>query len=417
MEQNINISEILKDKPVGLKFYSNTFGYISFNGVHKDKVYFFSEDTNAHSVKPNGKMYDGGECIIFPSKEMRDWEKFSWKKGDVLVSKDREVHIIFEKFEDDAFTKFRGKYYLWNEYYNEEVFQMETSVFEKASDDDAQTYINNINKCFGGKLNRETLEIEKPQPEFKEGDIVMSDSGTIVLVRGISLTRKIYYHAYMRNEYIYINQVEGEFFSRISRIKRFATDSEKQQLFDALAKEGKRWDSGKKQIVDLKPAFEIGKLYVFNEDDEDGELTIIGKLIDKNESEDTLTFGNQYEIENEKFVTDQTFDLRISVNKELREATENEVELFNKHYAIWKKEKEEREQPAFKPFDKVLVRCGEKFKWLPAFFVRDRGEDFAARYNVLPIHSGKGADFTHCIPFEGHENIAFTDYDIENLPF
>lgn len=329
MEQNINISEILKDKPVGLKFFSNTFGYISFNGVHKDKVYFFSEDTNAHSVKPNGKMYDGGECIIFPSKEMRDWEKFSWKKGDVLVSKDREVHIIFEKFEDDAFTKFRGKHYLWNECYNEEVFQMETSVFEKASDDDAQTYINNINKCFGGKLNRETLEIEKPE----------------------------------------------------------------------------------------KLTFEVGKLYVFNEEDEDGELTIIGKLIDKNESEDTLTFGNQYEIENEKFVTDQTFDLRISVNKELREATENEVELFNKHYAIWKKEKEAKEQPAFKPFDKVLVRCGEKFKWLPAFFVRDRGDDFAARYNVLPLHSGKAADFTSCIPFEGHENIAFTSYDIENLPF
>lgn len=417
MEQNINISEILKDKPVGLKFYSNTFGYISFNGVHKDKVYFFSEDTNAHSVKPNGKMYDGGECIIFPSKEMRDWEKFSWKKGDVLVSKDREVYIIFEKFEDDAFTKFRGKYYLWNECYNEEVFQMETSVFEKASDDDAQTYINNINKCFGGKLNRETLEIEKAQPDFKDGDIVMSDSGTIVLVRGISLTRKIYYHAYMCDEYIYINQVEGEFFSRISRIKRFATDSEKQQLFDALEKEGKRWDSEKKQIVDLKPAFEVGKLYVFNEDDEDGELTIIGKLIDKNESEDTLTFGNQYEIETEKFVTDQAFDLRISVNKELREATENEVELFNKHYAIWKKEKEARKQPAFKTFDKVLVRCGKGFKWLPAFFIRDRGEDFAARYNVLPLHSGKAADFTQCIPYEGHENFAFTDYDFVDLPF
>ena len=164
----------------------------------------------------------------------------------------------------------------------------------------------------------------------------------------------------------------------------------------------------------MKPAFEIGKLYVFKEEDEDGELTIIGKLIDKNESEDTLTFGNQYEIENEKFVTDQTFDLRISVSKELREATEGEVELFNKHYAIWKKEKE---QPCFKTFDKVLVRCGEKFKWLPAFFVRDRGEDFAARYNVLPLHTGKPADFTSCIPFEGHENIAFTDYDIENLPF
>lgn len=118
-----------------------------------------------------------------------------------------------------------------------------------------------------------------------------------------------------------------------------------------------------------------------------------------------------------KVMTDQAFDLRISVNTELREATENEVELFNKHYAIWKKEKEARKQPAFKTFDKVLVRLGKEFKWLPALFIRDRGESFTNRYNVLPLHTGKPADFTHCIPFEGHENIAFTDYDIENLPF
>lgn len=419
MEQNINISEILKDKPVGLKFYSNTFGYISFNGVHKDKVYFFSEDTNAHSVKPNGKMYDGGECIIFPSKEMRDWEKFSWKKGDVLVSKDREVYIIFEKFEDDAFTKFRGKYYLWNECYNEEVFQMETSVFEKASDDDAQTYINNINKCFGGKLNRETLEIEKPQSEFKDGDIVVAEEDNyydrVIFIAAIkdNIVSKALINVRYKDYEVHYN----EYSFGCNRSLRLATDFEKQQLFDALAKEGKRWDSGKKQIVDLKPAFEIGKLYVFNEEDEDGELTIIGELIAKNESEDTLTFGNQYEIENEKFVTDQAFHLRISVNKELREATENEVELFNKHYAIWKKEKEAKEQPAFKTFDKVLVRCGKEFKWLPAFFIRDRGEDFSARYNVLPLHSGKTADFTSCIPYEGHENFAFTDYDFVDLPF
>ena len=416
MEQNINISEILKDKPVGLKFYSNTFGYISFNGVHKDKVYFFSEDTNAHSVKPNGKMYDGGECIIFPSKEMRDWEKFSWKKGDVLVSKDREVHIIFEKFEDDAFTKFRGKYYLWNECYNEEAFQMETSVFEKASDDDAQTYINNINKCFGGKLNRETLEIEKPQPEFKDGDIVVAEEDNyydkVIFIAAIKddIVSKALINVRYEDHEVYYNEFR---FGR-NRSFRLATEEEKQQLFSALAKEGKAFDAEKKQIVGLKPAFEIGKLYVFKEEDEDGELTIIGELIDKNESEDTLTFGNQYEIENEKFVTDQTFDLLISVNKELREATENEVELFNKHYDIWKNGKE---QPAFKTFDKVLVRCGKGFKWLPAFFVRDRGEDFASRYNVLPLHSGKAADFTQCIPYEGHENFAFTDYDFVDLPF
>lgn len=328
MEQkDIDIYEILKDEERGSELYTPICGRVWYSGIANDKdsakaIWTEDEDGREHFFDKNGKVSKEGEVLLFPSKEMRDWSKF-FKKGDVLVSKDREVHIIFEKFEDDAFTKFRGKHYLWKECYNEEVFQMETSVFEKASDDEAQTYINNINKCFGGKLNRETLEIEKP-------------------------------------------------------------------------------------------AFEIGKLYVFREEDEDGELTIIGKLIDKNESEDTLTFGYQYEIENEKFVTDQTFDLRISVNKELREATENEVELFNKHYDIWKNGKE---QPAFKTFDKVLVRCGKGFKWLPAFFVRDRGEDFASRYNVLPLHSGKAADFTQCIPYEGHENFAFTDYDFVDLPF
>ena len=38
---------------------------------------------------------------------------------------------------------------------------------------------------------------------------------------------------------------------------RLATDSEKQQLFDALAKEGKAWDAEKKQIVNLKPKVEL----------------------------------------------------------------------------------------------------------------------------------------------------------------
>ena len=333
MEQkDIDIYEILKDVPKGTEFYTSLCGnvvlfYLESNKEAGEAIWTENKD-GGYSFNKNGRWMKGGEVLLFPSKEMRDWSKF-FKKGDVLVSEDGGVHVIFEKFENESYTKFRGKYHTWEGLYNEEVFQMETSVFEKANDDDAQTMINNINKCFGGKLNLETLEIEKP----------------------------------------------------------------------------------------AKLKFEIGKLYVFNEEDEDGELTIIGKLIDKNESEDTLRFGNQYEIENEKFVTDQTFDLRISVNKELREATENEVELFNKHYAIWKKEKEAKEQPCFKPFDKVLVRDKKEFKWIPALFVRDRGEGANYRYEAMSIQSGKTSGFSSCIPFKGHENIAFTDYDIENLPF
>ena len=338
MEQkDIDIYEILKNEEYGTELYTPKCGRVWHSGMANDKdsakaIWTEDEAGREHFFDKNGKIYKEGEILLFPSKQMRDWSKF-FKKGDVLICYEgkKPYYTIFDGFENNTYRAFKGKFA--HDCYEDKWYQNEgnlsTSTFHKLNRADSEIYVTKIEERFGGKLNRETLEIEKP----------------------------------------------------------------------------------------VKLTFEIGKLYVFHERDEDGELAIIGELIDKNESEDTLTFGNQYEIENENFVTGQAFALRISVNTELREATENEVELFNKHYAIWKKEKEARKQSAFKTFDKVLVRCGKGFKWLPAFFIRDRGEDFAARYNVLPLHSGKTADFTSCIPYEGHENFAFTDYDFVDLPF
>lgn len=333
MEQkDIDIYEILKGMPDGTPLYTPMCGNVEFTSVEADKeksgAICIEYEDGVYAFDKNGKWMKGGEVLLFPSKEMRDWSKFAWKKGDVLVSNDRDLHVIFKGFSKNDYTTFEGKHWLSvskKRYISCLNAQNVQDYHIEDNKDAAQTYTNTIEEHLGGKLNRETLEIKKPK----------------------------------------------------------------------------------------KPAFEIGKLYVFDEEDEDGNVTVIGELIGKNESKDTLTFGNQYEIENEKFVTDQAFDLRISVHEELREATENEVELFNKHYSIWK---EAKEQPAFKPFDKVLVRNGKSCNWLPAFFVRDRGESFAWRYKVLPIHIGTVGDFPSCIPFEGHENIAFTTYDIEDLP-
>lgn len=417
MEQkDIDIYEILKNEEYGTELYTPICGKVWHSGMANDKdiakaIWTEDEAGREHFFDKNGKIYKEGEILLFPSKEMRDWSKL-FKKGDVLVHRDANIHVIFEGFKDNRYTRFKGKHYLWKECfedYSKEVSEMITFTFRKASDDETQTYINTLEKHFGGKLNRETLEIEKPHPEFKDGDIVALVVRKCTHIAIFQSRQEAYigFHAVLcQNDELLLEEPFREDVGDIEL--RLATDSEKQQLFDALAKEGKRWDSEKKQIVSLKPAkptFEIGKLYVFNEDDEDGELTIIGKLIDKNESEDTLTFGNQYEIETEKFVTDQAFDLRISVNKELREATENEVELFNKHYAIWKKEKEHR---AFKPFDKVLVRSGDNYKWLPALFIRDRGVGFESRHTALPIHSGEPASFAQCISYDGNEYLAFT---------
>ena len=336
MEQkDFDIYEILKGVPVGTPLYTPLCGNVLFSYLatnkEADEAIWTENKNGEYSFNKNGRWMEGGEVMLFPSDKMRDWSKFAWKKGDVLVTEDGNAHIIFEKFTDDTYAIFAGKYYYCKNgakgyTYLRECDNAITEEFTLETEDAAKTYISSIEKPLGGKLNRETLEVEKPE----------------------------------------------------------------------------------------KLTFEIGKLYVFREEDEDGELTIIGNLIGKNESEDTLTFGNQYEIENEKFVTDQAFDLRISVHDELREATEDEAVTFKEACTLWEKSKE---QPPFKPFDKVLVRHREGVNWRPAFFVRDRGEGLASRYSVLPISSGIGADFEHCIPYEGNENIAFTDYDIEDLPF
>ena len=331
MEQkDFDIYEILKGMPDGTPLYTPLCGNVEFTSVAADKEKaeaIWTEDKNGeYAFDKNGRWMKGGEVLLFPSKEMRDWSKF-FKKGDVLVFQGvaMKVICIFEKYEDDTLVRFRCRHASKNGNLYSRQTSFETEDWVKSENPDS--YIKFVEERLGGKLNLETLEIEKP-------------------------------------------------------------------------------------------AFEIGKLYVFDEQDEDGNMTVIGKLIGKDESKGTLTFGTQYEIETENFVTDQTFDLNTSLHKELREATENEAELFSKHYSIWKeKEKKAIVQPDFKPFDKVLVRRGDNFKWIPAFFVRDRGDDFSERFNALPINTGTALYFSSCIPFDGHENIAFTDYDIENLPF
>lgn len=418
MEQkDFDIYEILKDVPKGTEFYTSLCGNVGLAYLESNKeageAIWTENKEGEYSFNKNGRWMKGGEVLFFPSNEMRDWSKF-FKKGDVLEyvgDKKLQGTCTFEKYEDETKTRFFGRFVKEKEVLNPNLSANFRTV-DWVKKYDPTGYIRFVEERLGGKLNRKTLEIEKAQPDFKDGDIVFEE-GNRNYCSAIGVLKKDEQGCFMFDTFLTKDKVcyNSEY---IYLPMRLATEEEKKQFFSALEKEGKAWDSDKKRVFDLKPVFEVGKLYVFKEEDEDGELTIIGKLIDKNESEDTLTFGNQYEIENEKFVTDQTFDLRISVNKELREATEGECCTFQEAYDLWEKSKG---HPNFKPFDKVLARVGCGFKWFPAFFIRDRGESFTNRYNVLPLHTGKPADFFSCIPFEGHENIAFTSYDVEDLPF
>lgn len=263
MEEKINIDEILKDKPVNTKLYSPLFSEVFFSHVSGGSIAV--EHRGGTSLFfSSGKFYDydGAEPLLFPSKEMRDWSKFAWKKGDILVNKDAEVHIIFDGFKDDTYKTFHGHYYLWEEEgsivnFEENEDYMQTSEFYKANKEEAQTYINTIEERLGGKLNRETLNIDK-QTEFKDGDIVALVVRKCTHIAIFQSRQEVYigFHAVLcQNDELLLEEPFREDVGDIEL--RLATDSEKQQLFDALAKEGKAWDAEKKQIVDLKPKCEL----------------------------------------------------------------------------------------------------------------------------------------------------------------
>lgn len=81
MNENLNLVEILKDCPKGTKLYSTVYGEVEFYGIENGSEYlvkFVKSDGNRGSVTAQGLVlacYDG-ECIIFPSKDQRDWSKF-----------------------------------------------------------------------------------------------------------------------------------------------------------------------------------------------------------------------------------------------------------------------------------------------------------------------------------------------------
>ena len=263
MEQKLNIAEILKNKPRGTKLYSMIHGKCSFEAV-TDEIFKINFCTSKFGLTQSGEctlikfgnMYDGGECIIFPSKEMRDWSKFSWKKGDILISNDGGIEVIFDKWYDDTYTSFYCKYYLNSEDKNKIVYYEEflctTARYSLEDKDAAQTYINTIEKRLGGKLNRETLDIEKVQPEFKDGDVVcISGMGYLAygIVKNIDNSSK-------KLEYYVLNDISTlkfeDWLSFEDKHIQPITETQQIILFDALAKKGKAWDAEKKQIVDIK---------------------------------------------------------------------------------------------------------------------------------------------------------------------
>lgn len=268
MEKELNVAAILKEKPKYTKLYSPLYGEVFLNRLTSDdgirilcKGLDGSFCTGEKSFWKNGKFTLAGEICLFPSKQMRDWSKFTWKKGDVLFC-GVDNFCIFDKWANKDYTEFYGRFSSQN--YSKGYDKLDTECWAKVGSDGTKlAFIKRIEKFHNGKLNLETLQIDKqPKQEFKDGDIVtLEGSGSyakcVIIFKNNNpqvISNDIHYHALLNVERMKMG-FDNCVYNRENN--RLATDSEKQQLFDALAKEGKVWNSETKQVEDLPKKCEL----------------------------------------------------------------------------------------------------------------------------------------------------------------
>ena len=179
MEEN-KILEILKNMPYGMNLYSSAFGKVKFNCIRYftggAKLGLIAKE-GAIWYKSSGKYREDGEATLYPSKEMHDWDKFAWKKGDVLVN-NKGTFCIFKEFSGYPYTTFIATFVNSVESLITSSTIKVTQEWHKASSEDAEKYIEYIYtnlKKVNRRLNLETLEVEnigsipkRPKPTYKK---------------------------------------------------------------------------------------------------------------------------------------------------------------------------------------------------------------------------------------------------------
>lgn len=113
----INIAEILARQPLGTKLYSPLCGEVAFDNITEEGNHIICRTNNipgSSSVgfTSDGRFYDGkgrvasdGECLLFPSKDLRQWDVTQFEEGDVVVVEEHDARfdepqlyiMIFEK--------------------------------------------------------------------------------------------------------------------------------------------------------------------------------------------------------------------------------------------------------------------------------------------------------------------------------
>lgn len=209
MSNKINIAEILKDCPKGMKLFSLIEGEVTFNGINdnNDEYPILILDTfkRQKSYTKEGfltKGYPNAECVLFPSSKMRDWSHF-FKRGDIIT--DSSIISLVEGWADSDYYLFKPRFSVVAD---GRIFapiecSYKSQHYHLASKEQQKYFIERIEAFYKGKYNPKTLQVEpiKPECEFKPFDQVLVRDGK----EGEKWKIGLFSHYDWTSEFVYVS--------------------------------------------------------------------------------------------------------------------------------------------------------------------------------------------------------------------
>ena len=240
----MNVAKLLKYCPKGTKLYSTVFGEVKFSEVYPDNtIVVIIKDDWKRVFRKDGSYSEYGECVLFPAKNQKDWSKFRLpvKKGDIMMS-DGRAFIISDDYADtfgDAYHKYicginvGGKFKVSQS----NSHQWTNSFYIPASEEAKKELFDKMTEA-GYRWNADTLELEKIESEFKEGDVYINKEGDLYLLIG-KIAKDIGKAAILYANGDFITEAA---FTITSDGLALAKSSDRNKLFSFLIRKGYKYD-------------------------------------------------------------------------------------------------------------------------------------------------------------------------------
>ena len=331
MKNQINIAEILEDCPKGTKLYSPLFGDCIFREIDNSsnfEIVVEIENDEPRTFDVFGRYFSGfqnSECMLFPSKDNRDWSTFQ------------------KPFEDGDILTYTGHY---------------TTTF--------------------------IYRHKEKEPNYSTSFYVACNNAP-------------YHNFLIYNKYTLI-ALNG------NCDVRFATEEEKQKLFNAIKANGYKWNEENKTLEKLvEPKFKYKDIslstigYKWNEETKSLEKLIKPKFKVGDRIVEKSGFLTTYVI---KSVSDKYYGLELPHGIGV---------MPIKHQDDWELVPDKFDITTLKPFDKVLARCSTLDKWRIQLFEK---YDRTCKYPFICMGYNK---YKQCIPYEGNEHLLDTTDDCDDF--